>query len=545
MPYILPLQQFLNRVSTHPDQLFLAQPVDGQWIEYTWSAVDDRARRIAQGLKAHGYQPGDRIAILAKNSAEWVILDIAIMMAGMVSVPIYDSASAETIRYVLEHSESRALFIGKLSDYRPTREAITHQATIGFPYDGVNAQEYWTDWLDDYLPLEAIIHPDPEDMATLVYTSGSEGLPKGVVLSYKNLAAAGTAIAKALPRELKHGLQRQLSYLPMAHITERATVTMGSLYFQLAIYFSESLETFLSDINYAKPTIFLSVPRLWVKFKGNILGQISQRKLDFLLKIPLLGSYVAAKIRSRLGLSETRLFLCGSAPIAPETLRWYRKIGINISEGWGMTETTGGACVNMPFRPDFLGSVGVPLASAEMKLSGSGEILIRGDGIFETYYRDPGKTAASFEGGWFRTGDCGEVTPQGAWRITGRIKEQFKTSKGKFVAPVPIERLLAINSSIEQVCVVGEGRKQPVALIVLQDTVTRDEPTVNTLLKTLEQVNNQLEHHARLDGLLVCKEPWTIENGLLTPTLKIRRNKLEKKYAQWIAGNLNEKITWE
>ncbi len=545
MSYPLPLVQLAENVAQHPNKPYLHQPTDRQWRTLSWADVDNQARRIASGLLAQGLQSGDRVAILAKNSAEWFIADFAIMMAGLISVPIYSTAGVSTIEHVMSHSGAKAVFVGKLDNTAAAQEALKEDVlTITFPYPTIEgAKATFNQWLEDYTPLADEHQPDGEDTVTIVYTSGSTGLPKGVVLTYNNVASSAYCSAHIHPRSDDDCC---MSYLPLAHITERCVVELMTLYAPIEIFFVESLDTFIEDVHHAQPTVFISVPRLWTKFQSQILAKMPDEKLQRLLKIPIVGRLVARKIRKGLGFGRAKMFGSGSAPISPGILEWYSRIGIDISEGWGMTETSGLSCGNNPFNAKRLGTIGVPQNCVEMKLSDEGEVLIRGDAIFKEYYANPKATAEAFADGWFRTGDRARVDNDGSWSIIGRVKEQFKTAKGKYVAPVPIESLLARNPDIEQVCVLGSGRKQPLAIAVLSEQARdRTQSTHNRLVDTLNEVNSELESHQRLDHLVISDEEWSIENDLLTPTLKIKRNKLEDRYGDYLLRSLEEPVVWE
>lgn len=544
MDYRLPLAQMQHNVAQHPDKVWLHQPVNGVWSSYTWAEVDNQARRIAQGLLENGLSKGDRVAIIAKNSAEWFICDIAIMMAGMISVPIYSTAGVQTIEHVINHSGAKAIFVGKLDSLEPAQEAIpSDMLSIAFPYPTVECKAQWKDWLKLYEPLQTLHEPKPDDIFTLVYTSGSTGLPKGVVLTQRNVASSAKAAAD-LPGA--HANERVMSYLPLAHITERCVVELPSFYRPGDVYFVENLDTFINDVTYARPTNFISVPRLWTKFQSQILAKMPNKKLQRMLKIPFLGKMVAKKIRAGLGLDQATRFGSGTAPISPDVLHWFRGIGINIGEGWGMTETSGLSCGNNPYNFAHLGTIGTPQSCVEMKLSEEDEILIRGDSVFTEYYNNPEATAESFIDGWFRTGDKAEMRSDGSWKIIGRVKEQFKTGKGKYVAPVPIESSLGRNSDIEQVCVMGIGRKQPIALVVLGEGALKDRKAAHAQLeKTLADVNSELESHQELDHIIVTDEAWSIENELLTPSMKLKRDKLESRYGHFLTAPLKGKVIWE
>ena len=542
MEYINPLTQFNNRVAKHPDQAYLHQPDEEKWTTYSWREVDQMARIIAVALKEQGFEQGDRIAILSKNCAQWVMADIAIAMAGMISVPIYYTAGADTISYVLEHSGSKALFLGKLDSYDALKKAEVTIPIIGFPYRGVPADHQWSHWLEQYQPLQIIPELDNSDVYTIVYTSGSTGQPKGVVLTGENLSAAASDALEFYPA----GHHRVISYLPMAHITERSLVTMSSLYMSLEIFFNESLETFLRDLKHSQPTLFISVPRLWAKFQSQILSKIPEKRLQRLLSIPIVGSMVAAKLRKELGFGSCTGYGSGSAPISPGLLNWFATLGIEISEGWGMTEVSGAACSNTPFDKSKVGTIGQPFPNIQMKLSDEGELLVKGGSVFKEYYLRPELNAESFVDGWFKTGDKATQNADGSWSIVGRVKEQFKTAKGKYVAPVPLESLLGANALIEQVCVLGSGMPQPLALVVVSELDGIDDAAIEKeLTQCVDDVNAQVEPHLRLAAIVITEQPWTIENGLLTPTLKLKRNEIEQHYASLIGDKYPNKVMWQ
>lgn len=544
MTYILPLEQLQLQVRNNPATPWLHQPVNRVWRTWTWAQAYDEARQVAAGLRA-AYAPGTRIAIISKNCAHWVLADFGIMLAGMVSVPIYPTAGEDTISYVLEHSGAEAIFIGKLDGMSAVDNAVPDSvAKIAFPYQSVAGAQSWDEWLAGFEPLDDIAKPAPEDTLTIPYTSGSTGRPKGVVISHRNLAASAWHTWQVLGGGTD---EKMLSYLPLAHITERAVVEIVSLYARSQMFFNESLETFADDLRYVRPTGFVSVPRLWSRLQSQVLLAIPDKKLQRLLAIPIVGKVVAHRIRKKLGFDKAERFGSGTAPISPSVLQWFLRLGIPIGEGWGMTETAGLSCGNVPFDAGHIGTIGRPVPCVEMRLSDAGEVLIRGDAIFSQYYKNPEASAESFTDGWFHTGDIAEVDEDGVYRIIGRVKEQFKTGKGKYVAPVPIESMLAGDANIEQVCVMGSGRKQPVALVVLNITDgVVDEAMRAELTELCDAINRKLESHQRLDHLIVCSEVWDISNDMLTPTLKLKRDKLEGHYNELLEHpGLNKQVVWE
>ncbi len=543
MQYSLPLPQFAQMVERFGDQNYLHQPVNRQLKSFTWTEVDRQARGVAASLLSMDFVAGDRIGILSKNCAEWFICDLAIMMAGMISVPIYHTANRDTISHIIEDSQCKAVFVGKLDGVDEAEAGLKAELPrIIFPYPSLDGQHLWNDFIE-HSPLEEVHQAKPNDTMSIAYTSGSTGKPKGVVISFLNIASAATESGRLL--EVKTG-DRLVSYLPLAHITERSLIETLSYYMGTVVYFVESLDTFVGDLKVAQPDLFVSVPRLWNKFQGEVLNKMPDRKLQFLLKLPFIGKLVAKKIRLALGLNSCRAFGSGTAPISPSILRWFHRIGMPISEGWGMTETSGMSCGNTPFTEAGLGTIGRPIPCVEMKLGDNQEILIKGPAVFSGYYNRPDATEESFTGEWFHTGDMGEITDNDEYKIIGRTKEQFKSAKGKYVAPAPIENLIGRNNDVEQVCVMGQGRKQPIALVVLnENNKERTDVNHNGLEKTLHIVNKKLEKHQQLDHIIVLKDNWTIENELLTPTMKIKRPDIESKFEEYLGKEMENKVHWE
>ena len=519
-----------------PDRTFLTQPFEGEVRNWTFRQAHDDALRFASALLNLGLVPGDKVAILSKNCAEWLIADVAISMAGLVSVPIYPTAGADMIAYVLEHSEARAVVVGRLDDFEAAQRAISPEVmTIGLRYPGIDTQHDWQAMIDANDPIGRTHRPAKDEAMTILYTSGSTGQPKGVVISYGAYEYASTVGADTMGIS---SADRALSYLPLAHITERTVIAGPAIYSGFPLFFVDTLDTFMTDLLRCEPTLFISVPRLWVQFQIGVHKKMPPQKLDRLLKLPIIGKRVARKVRQGLGLGSCRLVGSGSAPISPLTLRWYEKIGVHISEGWGMSETSGLACTNMPFRSEGIGTIGGPLPGTEMKLSDEGEVLIRSPGLFTEYYKQPELTAEVFTAdGFFRTGDKADWHEDiQAFQITGRVKELFKSGKGKYVAPVPIEGKLAGNPLVDQVCVMGAGLRAPVAVVVPSRAAMEmsREDVDDSLEATLHTVNGMLESHEKLSTLFVVDDPWTVENELLTPTMKIKRDKLEARYADLI-----------
>ncbi|MGU5769444.1 AMP-binding protein [Aeromonas allosaccharophila] len=543
----LPLEMLYHWERQCPDRTYLRQTINREYVDFTWGEVADEARRMVTALRHLGLVAGDKVALLSKNCAQWFIADLAMQMGQYVSVPIYPTANVDTIEYVLRHSEAKAIFVGKLDDWNSQEAGVPADLLrIAFPYDTMPASHQWDDLLEAHEPIADSPVQAPDSLLSLVYTSGSTGKPKGAMLSVERYAWSCEKLVETV------GLcanDRGFSYLPLAHITERVYVYGGSLYGCAEIAFPESLDTFIEDVKRCRPTVFISVPRLWAMFRIKIHEKLPQKKLELLLKIPLISGLIKRKLQKGLGLDQARVLGCGSAPVSPALLQWYLSIGLKVTEAWGMTENHAYSTINYPFRADKIGTVGKAGLGVTIKISDEGEILCRCEGMMLGYYKDPEHSAEAIDAeGWLHTGDMGKLDREGYLTITGRMKDVFKTAKGKYVAPVPIEGLLGQEPIIEQLCVIGYGMPQPIALVQLAESAmkgNRDE--INARLEAARvRVNDQLESHAKIRGILVVKSPWNIENGVLTPTMKIKRHLLEQKYAhvgdRWPSSQV---VVWE
>jgi long-chain acyl-CoA synthetase len=542
------LGMFYHWEKTKPNEIYLHQPIAGEWVTYTWAEAGNQIRRMAAYLKSQGWEPGSKIALVSKNCAHWLMADLAILMAGYVSVPIYPNVNADTVSYILKHSESKLLFVGKLDEpnWAEMKKGVPEDFDcITFPRIGQPGYPIWDEVIEETAPMEGNVDRDFDDIMTIIYTSGTTGTPKGVVHKFISLAFAIAKFKKLLDLTSK---ERFFSYLPLSHIAERQLIEMGSLVTGGDIYFAQSLDTFVENLKECSPTIFLAVPRIWTKFQMGVLAKTPQSKLNLFTALPILSGIVKKKVRDGLGLSKAKLCLTGAAPIPVSLLEWYKKLGIPIMEVYGMTENAAYSHSNLPQAWKF-GTVGQTLPECETKITDEGEICVKSVANMQEYFKEPEKTAEALRDGWLHTGDVGEIDGRGFLRITGRVKDIFKTSKAKYVAPNPIEMKLAKNSNIEQVCVVGTGIPQPIALVVLSEGAqAKSKADVEaSLQETLEAVNPQLEHHEHLQNIVVVKEGWTPENGLLTPTLKIKRNEVDKvygkKYEKWYEAGKG--VQWE
>nr|WP_269137781.1 AMP-binding protein [Pseudomonas sp. MMS21 TM103] len=542
---------FYQREARHPNKRYMVQPLPGgQLEELSWADVGEQARRSANWLRSRELPQGSRIAIISKNCAHWIIADLAIWMAGHVSVPLYPNLTADSVRQVLNHSEAVLVFVGKLDDWPDMAAGVPDELpTIGLPLRPTGPFSYLWDELQACAPIQDNPTPSANQLATLIYTSGTTGTPKGVMHNFSNLGFAASHATELF------GVgedDRVLSYLPLCHVAERMFVEMASIYSGQTVFFAESLETFLEDLKRARPTVIFGVPRIWTKFQMGVYSKMPAARLDFLLKLPLLGRVVGNKVLAGLGLDSVRYALSGAAPVPETLLNWYKRLGLEVLEVYGMTENCGYSHVGRPgkFKSGWIGqnSPGV-----EVRIAEDGEVQVRSGATMQGYYKDPQKTAETVTAdGFLRTGDKGEQDSEGNLRLTGRIKEIFKTSKGKYVAPAPIENRLAVHSRIEQVCVVGDGMAQPMALCVLSDVGRLEVANGSrgdlerSLKALLEQVNLDLDKHERLQRLVLVKDVWAVDNGFLTPTLKIKRAVVEGAYgprfADWVERH--ETVLW-
>lgn len=400
---------------------------------------------------------------------------------------------------------------------------------IALPLAPVIEALSWDQLIVDTPPLTECPVTAAEQLWTIVYTSGTTGRPKGVM---HNFGALRWAVGSYLSRTGASKDDRCLSYLPLAHIMERVGIEYTTVRLGGHLYFAESLDTFLADLRRAKPTLFISVPRLWVKFQQGVHSKLAPRKLSLLLKLPIIGKLVRHKVLAGLGLEHCRIAGSGSAPLAADVLRWYRSLGLELLEGYGMTENaiTHGTLPGIS-KP---GTVGVAYDGVDTRIDPeTGEIQIRSPSTTIGYYKEPEQTAAAFtEDGWFRTGDKGQIEADGYLRITGRVKDIFKTSKGKYVVPAPIEQLLVNHPAVEACMVAGANFDQPFAILMLGADVepSQRESLQQSFNELLNNVNQKLDGHEKLSFLALTKQQWTPESGLVTPTLKIKRAQLEAHY---------------
>jgi long-chain acyl-CoA synthetase len=552
----LALQRLYHWERSAPGKRLFVQPVGGGQVrEWTWGEALQETRRMAAHLQAMGLPPGSRIAILSKNCAHWLMADWAIWMAGHVSVPLYPTLVATTVRELLAHSGSALLFVGKLDDWPSLADGIPADLpTIAFPLAPEAAKARFPGWdaaCAAHAPMSGTPVRDADDLATIIYTSGTTGMAKGVMHSFGNFAAATAA---ALTRIPFHADDRLLSYLPLSHIVERTFLEHTLLARGYEAFFAESLESFIADLQRARPTRFASVPRLYLKFQQGVFAKLPEAKLERLLKIPVIDWLVKRKVLKGLGLDQCEYAGGGAAPMPPAMLEWYKRLGLEILEAYGMTENCAVSHTNVQ-GAQCIGTVGPAYPGTEVRLDPqTQEVQVRCAWNMQGYYRDDAATKAAFtDDGFLKTGDKGAIDVEGRLKITGRVKDNFKTSKGKYVAPAPIEEKLSALPLLEACCVAGADLAQPIGLVMLgapalakASTAAGKAEIEAALAKHLATVNASLDTYLHLDALIVVGEEWTVDNGLLTPTLKIKRNRVDEVYGpqleRWLVGG--RKVIW-
>jgi long-chain acyl-CoA synthetase len=467
MPTPLILDRVFEHEAAQPERVFLTQPVGGgALVDYSWGRSVDEARRMAAHLRSLGIAPGARIALLTKNCAHFLIAELAIWMAGGTTVAIFPTETAEHLRYVLEHSEASLLFVGKLDQWPQQAAGVpAGLPCIGLPLAPATTFERWDDIVARTPPLAGRPRRAADDLAMICYTSGSTGQPKGVMHAFGRITRTIECMLADPERRLPDGVPwRTISYLPLSHIYERAVVACRCLQAgDGQIFFGESLETFIDDVKRARPTVFVSVPRLWLKLQQGVLQTMPSEKLDALLADPATAPAIGRQVLASLGLGDVRLAASGAAPIPPPLLAWYRRLGLPLVEGYGMTEDFAYSHRTTSVF-NAAGHVGVACPGVQVRIADDGEVLIKSPGQMVGYYKRPDLNAGAFtEDGYFRTGDRGELSADGQLKLTGRVKELFKTSKGKYVAPAPIEaRLKRTRWSTRRSCR-APARRSPTA----------------------------------------------------------------------------------
>lgn len=542
------LERFLHWEKHMPDIPFLRQATEGQWKVYSWHEAGLEARKMASVIKAMDLPEKSNIGLVSKNCAHWIISDLAIIMSGHVSVPFYPNLTAEQLNHVLTHSESKLLLVGKLDDWGHMQHGVPKSLRcISIPLGPTEGMEQWNEITAEQEPIPEIKIPKPDDLWTIVYTSGTTGSPKGVMLNHSSYMTSTEAVRKVV--DLTQYRHRYFSYLPLCHIAERAIIGVGNYTSGGVISFAESLDTFLDNLKDTKPTVFFGVPRIWTKFQLGVLSKMPEKKLNLLLKIPVINKKVKKKILEGLGLSEVQFAITGAAPCHSSIHKFYNSLGLYLHEAYGMSENSA-VCSVMKEGAVKPGTVGQLYDGVKVKIDPqNGEVIMQSDWVMQGYYNEPEMTAEVLKDGWLHTGDMGELDKDGFLKITGRVKDTFKSAKGEYIVPGPIEWQFGMNNNIEQICLVGRELPQPMALIVLSEigkTATRQE-VEQSLALAVSAINKDLVNYERIYNVVVVKEEWSTDNGILTPTMKIKRPKIEEHYSDKLQKWYDQKETviWE
>ena len=532
------IEYFYHWEKVQPNKVFLRQPKGDQWHTITYAEAGQAARKMATALKGKGLVQGEHIGILSKNCYHWILADLAIMMGGYVSVPYYASLPKDQLAEVVKLSDIKAIFIGKLDSWGDKSEAIPSDVlAIKFPhYEGaakITVGENWDDLIANNTPTTDNFVPNLDDLWTIKFTSGTTGTPKGVMHVHRTPGLIMENEEKTNWIGIYNVSEvRCLSFLPLNHVGERLGLEVPVIARGGMISFAESLETFAKNLQDTQPTMFFAVPRIWTKFYLGVIAKMPEKKLDLLLKIPIVGSMTKKKLRTALGMRDIKIAATGAA-ITPAFIKnFYKKLDIHLIEAYGMTEVCG-SMTNSPDPKSPQDSVGKAIPLGEVKIHPeTDEILMKSPYMMKGYYKNPEKTAEVLIDDWMHSGDRGTIDADGYVRVIGRVKDAFKTSKGSYVTPNPMEEVLMKNDYIEQVCVAGLGIPQPIALVNLSEVgLSADKAAMeNAFKESLQLVNSKRAKFEHISTIVVQKEPWSEGNGLLTPTLKVKRGKIDDRY---------------
>lgn len=534
------VEYFYHWVKETPNAPFLKQPNGDEWSVMTFKEGYDQVKRMVTAMRTLGLESGDHVAILSKNCTHWILADLAIMIGGYVSVPLYANASKETLSQIMELSDSKAVFVGKLESYVIDKDTLDDsivqikfpayptgaRVTIGHDWDElIRASEPFA---DDYIP-------DPDAMGAILYTSGTTGTPKGVMHKH------GTPL-RVVHNETKHNWlgifgheeHRFFSFLPLNHVAEKMGIQAIAMATGGSVSFAESLDTFAKNLQDTQPTVFFAVPRIWTKFYQGVAAKIPLKRQKILFNIPIIGNIIKKKIRNQLGLTNVVTAVTGAAITPAYIKEWFKDLGIHLTEAYGQTECYGLFCSG-PMKDCPQDSVGKPGPHGEARIdAATGEVLIGSPYLMDGYYKDESLTNRVIRDGWLHSGDKGSIDADGFLKIVGRVSDTFKTAKGEFITPNPIEESIGENEYIEQICLVGLTVPQPMAIVNLSESGLQASKAKveESLTETLKAVNKGLNGHEKVSHIVVDDQMWNVDNQFLTPTLKVRRGQIDKEYGQ-------------
>ena len=522
-------EQARHWAHSQPDQVWMRDLNDAGAVEYTWRAAINQIDRVAAWLETE-FGHGERMALLSRNRAHWVMADMAVIHSGNVTVPLFTTHAQATAEYILEFTDTKALFLGETENWESVKRVLPIDCLL-ITLPGVDCDLPHKKWeeLIATAPLDSPKYqPAADDIVSLVFTSGTTGLPKGVIQTHAtNLIPMRRCQYLFTQREQP----RWFSYLPLSHIAERQIVEFSSINTGGEIWFNESLETLARDLPRCRPHIFFGPPRVWEQLRQSVTAKFGGAEA---LGAALANDEVAVQtlVRGALGMDEVEYCLTAAAPTPPSLIEWWDAVGVTLCEGFGQTEAMG--LITTDPKDRRIGSIGKPAGEVEVKIGPDDELLIKAEGCTPGYYNRPEKTAELWQNGWLHTGDKVRIDDDGFIFITGRVKDYFKTIQGKFVAPPPIEGLFAENPHSEQQCLLGRGYSKTVMVTVLNEparSLPREEVEA-AALGTVERINASIEKHARIGAVIFSQTPWTIENEILTPTMKIRREQIETKFGE-------------
>ena len=529
MQYSTLTEQARHWAASQPEQVWMRDLAESGATEYTWSAAVAEIDRVAAWLEA-AFGHGERMALLSRNRAHWIMADMGIIHSGNVTVPLFTTHAQATAEYILGFTDTKVLFLGETENWHSVKEVLPEGCLL-ITLPGVDCDLPHTKWEDlvAAASTEAPSYkPGPDDVVSLVFTSGTTGLPKGVIQTHAtNLIPMRRCQYLFTQREQP----RWFSYLPLSHIAERQIVEFSSINTGGEIWFNESLETLARDLPQCRPNIFFGPPRVWEQLRQSITAKFGGAEaLAAALAADQAG--VQGLVRGALGMDDVEYCLTAAAPTPPSLIEWWDKVGVKLCEGFGQTEAMGLIITDPKDRR--IGSIGRPAGEVEVKIGDNDELLIKAEGCTPGYYNRPEKTAELWQNGWLHTGDKVRIDDDGFIFITGRVKDYFKTIQGKFVAPPPIEGLFADNPHSEQQCLLGRGYSKTVMVTVLNEPARAlpKEAVEAAALATVDHINGEIEKHARIGAVIFSSEPWTIENEILTPTMKIRREQIENKFGE-------------
>jgi long-chain acyl-CoA synthetase len=510
---------------TCPETIWLQERHGEEYTQWSWQAARDELQAVAAWLQAQYGNNGAAAALLSRNRAHWMLADMAIIASGNITVPIFTTQSTDTANYILDFTDVKVLFVGESENWENIKAILPAQVQlVALPgVDPEHSHLKWEDIVRDHSGQQAQHNCQADDVLSLVFTSGTTGVPKGVMQTHASMLIPMLRAGQAF--SMRHN-PRFLSYLPLAHLAERQLVWIQSLIYCGTVTFVESLAHLVRDMAQVQPTYFFGAPRVWEQLQQIVLGQFgSQQALEQAFAAD--AEVTIEKVQTMLGFQDVDYLLTAAAPTPAALIDWYEKLGIVLTEGYGQTEAMSLIANSSTDRR--VGSIGKPIAGVDVKIAESGELLCKAAGLSPGYYKMPEKTAETFVDGWVHTGDKARIDEDGFYYITGRVKDYFKTMQGKFVAPVPIESEFARNQWVEQQCLLGRGYSKTVMVCVLSGIAQQQDREVleNDLRSQAHVVNETVEKHARIGALIVCTQPWTIENGVLTPTLKIKRDQVE------------------